>query len=262
MRFFIGALQVEILKARRSRMPLFTALAMTLAPVMGGLFMFILKDPDRARRMGILGTKAQLTAGSADWPTFFGLLTQTIAVGGMLLFAIVTAWVFGREFADRNVRNLLALPTPRMAIVFAKLAVVAIWCGALSLWVLVLGAGIGATIALPGLTSSGAAEGVALFLLAAFLTIALQSTTALLASSGRGYLAPFGWALFTLFLAQILAATGWGMFFPWSVPALASGISGTAAGVLSPASIPIVVLTSIAGTAGVVLWWSKADQSG
>ena len=49
---------------------------------------------------------------------------------------------------------------------------------------------------------------------------------ALLASAGRGYLPPLGWAILTVFLAQILAAIGWGAWFPWSVPALFSGLAG------------------------------------
>ena len=83
---------------------------------MGGLFMFIMKDPARARALGLLGAKAQITAGTADWPTFLGVIAQATAVGGSFIFALVTAWVFGREFADRTVKLLLAVPTPRGAI--------------------------------------------------------------------------------------------------------------------------------------------------
>ena len=54
----------------------------------------------------------------------------------------------------------------------------------------------------------------------AALAILLQSPAAFLASAARGYLAPLGFAILTVFLAQITAATGWGGWFPWSVPAL------------------------------------------
>ena len=64
--------------------------------------MIILKDPDRARQLGLLGPKAQLFGGTADWPSILGLLSQAVAVGGAVLFAFLTAWVFGREFADRT----------------------------------------------------------------------------------------------------------------------------------------------------------------
>ena len=63
------AIWVETLKARRSKMPPLTALAFMLAPFAGGFFMFIMKDPELARRLGIISLKAQIVAGSADWPT-------------------------------------------------------------------------------------------------------------------------------------------------------------------------------------------------
>ena len=56
----INALATEILKARRSRVPWVTAVAFTVAAAVGGLFMFILQDQDRARSLGLIGTKAAL----------------------------------------------------------------------------------------------------------------------------------------------------------------------------------------------------------
>ena len=66
------AIRVELLKARRSKMPLLTTLAFMMAPFAGGFFIFIMKDPELARRMGVISMKAQIVAGSADWPTFLG----------------------------------------------------------------------------------------------------------------------------------------------------------------------------------------------
>ncbi len=123
---------MELLKARRSVAPLLTALAFAIAPLVGGLFMYILADPDRARRMGLIGQKAQFVGGGSDWPAYFGFLAQAATVGGFVLFAFVIAWVFGREFSDGTVRYLLALPTSRAAIIAAKLVVVALWCAALT----------------------------------------------------------------------------------------------------------------------------------
>ena len=107
---FVAAVRTEMLKARRSRVPWGVAIGFSLAPLVMGLFMVILKDPERARTLGLLGAKAQLTAGTADWPTYLNLLGQAVAVGGAVLFAFLTAWVFGREFADKTVRGLARQP--------------------------------------------------------------------------------------------------------------------------------------------------------
>jgi hypothetical protein len=84
MTLFIAARWAEALTACRSKVPCLTALGFSLAPLMGGLFMLILKNPERARSMGLISATAQLAAGVADWPTFFGLLAQATAVGGAI----------------------------------------------------------------------------------------------------------------------------------------------------------------------------------
>ena len=66
-----AALATEFLKARRSRVPWGVAAGFSIAPLIMGLFMVILKDPEGARALGLIGAKAQLTAGTADWPTFW-----------------------------------------------------------------------------------------------------------------------------------------------------------------------------------------------
>ncbi len=143
-----AAFATEFLKARRSRVPWAIAAGFSIAPLVSGLFMVILKDPEAARSLGLLGAKAQLAAGTADWPTF-RMLAQAVAVGGAVLFAFLTAWLFGREFSDRTVRSLLAIQTPRWAIVIAKALVVALWGAAISAWVLALGLAIGMIVGLP-----------------------------------------------------------------------------------------------------------------
>jgi ABC-2 type transport system permease protein len=79
MTAFRAALWAEALKARRSLVPWLAGLGFCLAPLAGGLFMWILKDPERARSMGIISVKAQIAAGVADWPTMFGFLAQAVA---------------------------------------------------------------------------------------------------------------------------------------------------------------------------------------
>jgi len=261
MSHFLAALWAEGRKARRSKVPWLTALGFSLAPLMGGLFMVILKDPERARSLGLVSAKAQLTAGTADWPTFLGVLTQATAVGGGMLFALVTAWVFGREFSDRTAKDLLALPTPRSAIVAAKLVVIGVWGAALAVLVFAIGLGVGAAVGLPGWSWALLARATGDHAVTAGLTLALMPPVALLASAGRGYLAPLGWALLTVFLAQILAAIGWGSWFPWSVPPLFSGLAGPRAAQVGAHSYLLVALIFAAGLAGTFAWWQRADQA-
>jgi ABC-2 type transport system permease protein len=257
-----AALATEFLKARRSRVPWGVAVGFSIAPLVMGLFMVILKDPEGARALGLLGTKAALTAGTADWPTYWSLLGQAVTVGGAVLFAFLSAWVFGREFADRTIRGLLAIPTPRRTIVLAKAIVVATVALATSLWVLILGLMIGVFVGLPDWSAAKAAEAISAIALAAILTIALQGGTAFFAGVGRGYIAPLAWAVATIAASQILAVLGWGAWFPWSVPAIVAGAGGAAVEPVGPGGVAMVVLAAIVGLAATVAWWERADQTG
>ncbi len=188
MNNFLSALWTETLKARRSKVPFFTALGFSIVPLVGGLFMIILKDPEAAKSMGLISAKAQLTVGVADWPAFFNLMAQAVAVGGGILFAIFTAWMFGREFSDRTAKELLALPTSREAIIGAKFIVVAVWTFTLSLFVFVFGLVVGKLVVIPG-WSMGLMQTASVDILgSAALTITLLPFVTLAASMGRGYL--------------------------------------------------------------------------
>jgi ABC-2 type transport system permease protein len=258
----LAAVWAELLKARRSRLPLLAALGFSLAPMMAGLFMLILKNPARARSLGLLRAKAQLAGGVADWPTYFGLLAQATAVGGALLFAVVTAWVFGREFAERTAKELLAVPAGRDAVVAAKFVVVVAIVVALTATLFAVGLGVGAAVEMPGWSPRRALRAARMVGATAALTLALMPPVALLASAGRGYLAPLGWAILTLFLAQVVAATGWGSWFPWSVPALFSGLAGPEGARVGRHGLALVAATGALGLAGTFAWWRRADQPG
>ncbi len=61
---------------------------------------------------------------------------------------------------------------------------------------------------------------------AALLTMLLITPVAFFAGVGRGYLAPMGIAIFFVVLAQVVAAAGWGEYFPWAIPASIRGHGG------------------------------------
>lgn len=261
MNTFLPALFAESLKAVRSKVPLLTTLGFLIAPCVGGLFMIILKDPAAAKSMGLIGTKAQLTAGVADWPTFFNLLAQATAVGGAIIFAIVTTWVFGREFSDRTVKELLSLPTSREAIVAAKFTVVAFWTFLMTLLSFGVGLVIGNAVVIPGWSPELFRSATVDILGASIMTIMLLPLVAFMASIGRGFMPAFGWLVLSVAIGQIAIVMGWGGWLPWSVPALFSGAVGARGEYLGIHSYIILILASLMGLAATFYWWRNADQS-
>jgi ABC-2 type transport system permease protein len=261
MNNFPAALWVETLKIRRSKVPMFTVLGFSFVPLVDGLFMIILKDPEAARSMGLISTKAQLMAGVADWPTFFSVLAQAVAVGGMILFAIIAAWVFGREFTDRTAKEMLALPTSREAIVTAKFIVIAVWTFALVLFVFGIGLIVGSLVSIPGWSTELLRTAFVDAIGSGVLTIAMLPFVAFIASLGRGETPAVGWLIFTVALSQIAIVTGWGDWFPWSVSALFSGAAGPRAELLGIHSYILVLVSSAISLTLTFYWWRSADQT-
>ena len=255
------ALWAELVKVRRSRLPWVSVLAFTIVAAVGGLFMFILADPARARSLGLLGAKAQLAGGTADWPTYFGFLGQAVAVGGTIVFGLIVIWIFGREFSEPTVKDLLALPTPRIAIVAAKFAVAGVWCVLLAGYTYVLGLAIGTVLGLPGWSAGTAGRGLVVLLATAAMAVLLVAPFALAASAGRGYLAAVAVMVATVFTAQIIALLGYGPYFPWSVPALYSGVAGADQPAPGLLGYLLVVAVGTAGVFATAAWWRNADQS-
>ncbi len=261
MNAFASAFWAEALKARRSKITPLTAAGFLLLPLAGGLFMIILKNPEQARAMGLISTKAQLTAGVADWPSFWGMLAQGTGAGGAILFALITAWVFGREFSDHTAKELLALPTPRWVIVAAKFVLTALWTLALTLLIFVVGLAVGMAVGIPGWSFELGWTSFWTLLVTALLTLMLMPFVALFASSGRGYLPPIGWTILALAFANILSVLGWGDWFPWAVPVLLSGMVRSHAEQVGLHSYLVVFVACLIGLAATFAWWQSADQT-
>lgn len=79
-----------------------------------------------------MGT-AETADGGTEWEQYLLMLGSMISIGGIIGFGFVFSWLFGREYSDRTVKDLLSLPMSRWRIVRAKLAVGAGWCLLLAL---------------------------------------------------------------------------------------------------------------------------------
>jgi ABC-2 type transport system permease protein len=251
-------LWVEARKALRSHMPWFTAISAVLMPLGIAFLIYLATNPDIAQRLGLVAAKANLVAyAGTDWTTYLGVLCQMIAAGGFFLFCLVVSWVFGREFADGTLKDMLAVPVARGSIVLAKFAVVAAWSAGLAALIFALGLLTGALMGLPQASTPALLEGGLRVAVTAGMTIAVVLPFAFFASVGRGYLLPIGLAILAVMLANFAIVLGFGAYFPWSVP----GLYAQGKGGLVPVSYPMVLLAGAAGMVITHLWWKYADQN-
>lgn len=236
--------------------------AFAIAPVFGGLFMILMRDNGLEGLSGVYKSKAMMLSFAVNWDSYFGLLTQSVGVGGVIVFGFVASWLFGREYSDRTAKDLLSLPISRTKILNAKFFYCTLWCFALVISNLLLGLIIGFLLQSPGWEADTFLYNLKVYFVTTVLIVLLNTPIAFFAIFGRGYMTPLGIVVFTMVLAQILGAMGFGKYFPWSVPGIYSGAGGEdLKNQLNSLSYIILSSTSVVGYLGTILWWKHSDQA-
>ena len=255
------ALNTELIKTLRSKMLWATIIFFTFISIMLGFLMLVAKHPEIAGESAVLSIKASLIS-KADWPTYFWLLMQMVLTVGSIGPAIVAIWVFGREYSDRVIKDLLALPVSRSMIVFSKFIIAFAWSLLLLLLLYVLGILCGLIIHLDGWGRELFVQKTLTYFVSAVLTILLFPVISLITCISRGYLLPVGIAILILIATQFifLGLPSLTPYFPWAIPGLYSGIAGPLSPKAGVISYVILGLTSLLSITGTLAWLRYADQ--
>ena len=259
MKTIFASFSSEYLKLRNSRIFWIILFIFTIIPFMIGLMMFVARNPDMAAKLGMVGTKAQLF-GKNEWAGFFDTLNQSAAGVDLIGFGFVTSWIFGREYSERTLKDLLALPVSRTTIVIGKFLVTIVWCILLILVIYFAGIGAGWLIHIPDWSFPVFYRFSHKFFVSSLLTLVLVTPVGFFASYGKGLIAPLGFVILTLVLAQFLGLVGLGSYFPWAIPGLYITPAGTSGMELHLYSYIILFCTSLMGLIGTIAYWQKADQ--
>lgn len=256
-----GLIRTEFTKLRRSPAPPATLAGLSLGPLGLALLMWIAADPERAAGFGLLGDKASLTGLELTWAAYSTWLVALVGIGGMLVLPFVVAYVFGREYTEATLKNMLTLPVRRPWFVIAKLVVALAWWLVLVVVVAAEGVVIAALLGLPGISAATVAPALGRVLVAAGISFLLVPIVVWVTLIGRGMLAPVAFALAMLALGNLLGHTGWAVWFPWSIIPSLIGLVGAPTD-LPPGSYAVVTLTFILGIALSAWQIDHTDVSG
>lgn len=249
----------EIMKLKSSKIFWITICFFIFIPLMMGFLMFVSSHPEIAEKMGMVGTKAKLF-GQNDWKGFANLLNQTNAGIGLVGFGFVTSWVFGREYTEHTIIDILALPTSRTSIVISKFIIVFIWSILLGITMYSSSLLIGNFMNIPGWSNKILVLFTQKFIIVTFLTILLITVFAFIASFSRGIIAPLASVIFIMIISQFAGIAGVGPYFPWAIPGMLTVPPNTEGLQLGLCSYIIVFVTSALGLAATIIWWLRADQ--
>jgi len=257
---FISCLQTEYLKIRKSKVLIGSILAFSLGPIMGAVFVLVLRNQELSKANSAIRAKALLTGFSIDWSSFLNLIAQVIGVGGIIIIGFIATWIFGREYSDGTLKDLFVLPVSRVKIVLSKITAIFILGFFLALFILLLGIVLGILLQLPGFTWQTFFKSINTIAIVTFLVLLLSTPVTFIASVGKGFIAPLAFVILTIVIAQIIGALGFAAYFPWAVPGIYSQIIGSN-NILNIYSYLILYGTSFIGLAATILWWNFADQT-
>ncbi|HSK32952.1 MAG TPA: ABC transporter permease [Propionicimonas sp.] len=251
----------ELVKLRRTIAPWVTLGSLMTGPLFLALFMWIIKDPDRAAQFGLLGAKANMSGIEATWASYASFLTLIVGLGGTLLLAFVAAYVFGREYSEGTAKVMLTLPVPRPVFVVAKLLVAALWWLIIVLVVFVEAVLVGWALGLDGINPVTVGSLLGNLLLVAGISYLLAPMVALVTVWTRGYLAPVGFALGMLLLGNVVGHTGWAPWFPWSIVPILVGSVSAPVDALPVGSLFVLAGTFAAGIAATMWQLQTSDNT-
>lgn len=259
---FATVLGTEFSKLRRCGVTWASFVVIAFMVGVSAFFTWMMKHPGMAENLGLMGQKARLVIGDAEitWESYLGLVLEMCGVAAMMLSSVILIYIFGREYVEQTAKNMLALPIPRYCFVAAKLAVGVVWTAALTLWTLALVPVFGSLAGLGAVPAGVFGQAAGRIALASLLGFACAVFAAWIAVETRSYLAPMGYAVFSLLLAVVLGATDWGRWAPWSILMWFTGASGPGKE-LVPGSFAVVAIFFGLGLALILRHEARADNA-
>lgn len=257
-------LSVENIKIRASKIIPFGILACIFVSFMIGFLMFISLHPELTNNSSIFKAKASFFS-ETTWQSYFTLLLQMISAFGLILFGFLTTWMFGREYSDRTLKDLLALPVSRSATVISKFIIISIYSFILSFVLFISSLLVGVLMGINGWSNELFIHVLLIYFVTVIFAILVTAPVALIASIGKGYLGAFAFIGAAVMISQFinLGLPGLDPYVPWAIPVIFS-----TTGLVNQSSLPslnfisylILIGTFLFGIIGTMYWWNYTDQ--
>jgi ABC-2 type transport system permease protein len=198
-------------------------------------------------------------AADVSWALYLADILHTFTALLVIGFAFTTCWVFGREYTDKTINDLLVKPVSKLSIALSKFIAILLWNSLLTILMFIVVVLIGSYIGLSGGTLSETATLILHyflnFLATSLLTMFVSTVSSFMANVSKGYLAPIGLIFVIVLIINVVDNLGLNAYIPWTIPGLL-----LSDGTLHPISILILTITGTAGFVGTVAWWRFAEQ--
>jgi ABC-2 type transport system permease protein len=195
------------------------------------------------------------SAVDISWAFYLEDVLDTFTAVFIIGFAFTTCWIFGREYTDKTINDLMVKPVSKLSIAVSKFIVMFLWNSLLTIIMFTVVVLLGVFMRMVDGTAVIIFGNFLLFMAVALLTMFVSTLSSFLANVAKGYLAPIGLIFLIIVIVNVVVNIGLSPYIPWTIPGLLFSER-----TLMPISIAILTITGITGFVGTVAWWRYKEQ--
>ncbi|WP_223068670.1 ABC transporter permease [Paenibacillus caui] len=241
----VSLLATELLKLKRAKMFLVSVVGAAAAPIM----VFI----------GYLDMKSRMPDEPATFAKAFGETNlYVLLLIGSLLYGVITAYLFNREYAEDTLKNLLTIPVSRISLIVSKMVLLYLWIMVLTMfaWGLILLLGL--IVGYEGLSADVLLESLTEFCIGGSLLFLLSTPTIFITLLFKNYVPTIIFSAVVVMGNVALANREYKALFPWSA------VHVIAEHAFVPEYPPFysyiaIAATSIAGMVATIVYFTRVD---
>ncbi|PGZ98309.1 bacitracin ABC transporter permease [Bacillus pseudomycoides] len=200
----VNLLYTELLKLKRSNMFLISIIGAAVAPFMIVSAFYIEKK-----------TKPSAPAAGLD-DLFYNANMYTILLMGVLLYGVVTSYLFNREYAEDTLKSLLTIPVSRFNFIISKFILLFIWIMMLTIVTWGLTLLLGLLGGFPGLSGPLLLQSLLKFLLSGGFLFILSPPIVLLTLVMKTYVPPIIFTIVITMVNLMITNSEHKDLFPWT----------------------------------------------
>ena len=241
----VNLVYTELLKLKRAKMFVVSLIGAAAAPAM--VFIGYLDYMAQKPGMPVLFSEAWSQTN----------LYTTLLIG-TLLYGVITAYLFNREYAEDTLKNLLTIPVSRTGLIASKLVLLFLWMMILTLtsWGLTFIFGLLAQY--EGLTAGAAVQSLKEFFIGGSLLFLLSTPTMFVSFLFKNYVPTI---IFTAVITMgnvALANREYKAIFPWSAVHVIAE-NGFVPAYPPLYSYAVIIAAAVIGLAATIVYFNRTD---
>ncbi|SFE44862.1 bacitracin transport system permease protein [Paenibacillus catalpae] len=242
----VDLLSTELLKLKRSKMLVLSLAGAALAPFFVVLAFYI----------DLL--KMSKTDNAIFEALFYNTSMYTILLMAVPLYSVVIAYLFGREYIEDTLKNLLTIPVTRTSIILSKMLLLLLWIYLLTLEAWVVTFVFGLLLQFKGLTMDLMLDSLIEYMIGATLLAVLSTPIVLIVTIMKSYVPAIIASIAITLVNLLVFNSDYRALNPWSA---VFDIAHDSLSSVYPAAVTysIIALTSITGLVITLIYFRKVD---